>query len=71
MIRLAETHYPQAIRTLGGGVGVQLCLHHMPLVEQGGKMPEIAGSQQVCVAFSPHPQFVESDADEELLFNIP
>lgn len=38
-------------------------------------MSEIVGSQQIFVAFStPLPstlQFVESDADEELLFNIP
>lgn len=34
-------------------------------------MPEIVGAQQIFVAFSSPLQFVESDADEELLFNIP
>ena len=46
-------------------------LHCMPVVKQGGKMPEIVDAQQIFVAFSSPLQFVESDADEELLFNIP
>ena len=39
-------------------------LHCMPVVKQGGKCLKF-------VAFSSLLQFVESDADEELLFNIP